>query len=169
MLAGHLPYVWDQKGPTTDKIADDVKQFLGGKGRDRCRRRSASAIYTRAGAADGVDRVTVALQMANGGDFVKAMVALNQFKATSARDAKRPLSYASVRALQIRLRAPGSGPVTIDLPRAAAPEPAAAQPPARRPGGGAKENFDLSTLLRQRRRARRLRQQPDSRIASTCC
>src|SRR6185295_16987864 len=32
MLAGHLPYVWDQKGPTTDKIADDVKLFLAGKG-----------------------------------------------------------------------------------------------------------------------------------------
>ena len=32
MLAGHLPYVWDQKSPTTDKIADDVKQFLVGKG-----------------------------------------------------------------------------------------------------------------------------------------
>ena len=90
--------------------------------------------------------MTVALQMANGGDFVKAMVALNQFKATSARDAKRPLSYASVRALQVRLRAPGSGPVSIDLPRAAAPEPAAAQAPARRPGGGAKDTFDLSTF-----------------------
>ena len=24
MLAGHLPYVWDQKGPTVGKIADDV-------------------------------------------------------------------------------------------------------------------------------------------------
>ena len=36
--------------------------------------------------------------------------------------------------------------MSIDLPRAAAPEPAASQPPARRPGGGAKENFDLSTF-----------------------
>jgi len=76
----------------------------------------------------------------------EAMVALNQFKATAARDAKRPLSYATVRALQIRVRAPGSGSVSIDLPRAAAPEPAVAQAPARRPGGGAKENFDLSTF-----------------------
>ncbi|HEY3160082.1 MAG TPA: hypothetical protein VGJ78_14050, partial [Vicinamibacterales bacterium] len=32
MLAGHLPYVWDQKSPTTDKIADEVKQWLTGKG-----------------------------------------------------------------------------------------------------------------------------------------
>ena len=145
MLAGHLPYVWDQKGPTTDKIADEVKQFLAGKGVTGASA-AASAIYTRAGASDGVERVTVALQMANGGDFVKAMVALNQFKATSARDTKRPLSYAGVKTLQVKVRAAGSGPVTIDLPRAAASEPAAPQPPARRPGGGAKETFDLSSF-----------------------
>jgi hypothetical protein len=145
MLAGHLPYVWDQKGPTADKIADDVKQFLGGKG-VTASSATTTAVYTRAGTPEGADRLTVALQMANGGDLVKAMVALNQFKATAARDAKRPLSYATVRALQIRVRAPGSGSVSIDLPRAAAPEPAVAQAPARRPGGGAKENFDLSTF-----------------------
>jgi hypothetical protein len=147
MLAGHLPYVWDPKGPTTDTIADEVKQFLVGKG-VTASAATASAIYVRAGAAgaDGADRVAVTLQMANGGDLVKAMVALNQFKATSTRDAKRPLSYATVRAVQVRLRAPGSGGVTIDLPRAAAPEQPASQPPARRPGGGAKENFDLSTF-----------------------
>jgi hypothetical protein len=147
MLAGHLPHVWDQKGPTTDTIADDVKQFLVGKG-VAALGATASAIYMRAGAAggDGADRVAVTLQMVNGGDLVKAMVALNQFKATSARDAKRPLSYANVRAVQIRLRAPGSGSVSIDLPRAQAPEQPASQPPARRPGGGAKENFDLSTF-----------------------
>ena len=147
MLAGHLPYVWDQKGPTTDRIADEVKQFLVGKGVTPSSA-AASAIYTRsgAGAPDGADRLVVTLQMTNGGDLVKAMVALNQFKATSTRDAKRPLSYANLRAVQIRLRAQGSGRVSIDLPRAAAPEHAASQPPARRPGGGAKENFDLSTF-----------------------
>ena len=145
MLAGHLPYVWDQKGPTPDRIADEVKQFLAGKG-VTASSAAASAIYTHDG-ADGVDRVAVALQLADAGDFVKAMVALNQFKATGARDAKRPLSYANVRSVQIRLRAPGSGPIAVDLPRAAAPDQAAAAPPpARRPGGGAKENFDLSTF-----------------------
>ncbi len=145
MLAGHLPFVWDQKSPTTDKIADEVKQFLVGKG-VTASAASATAIYMHAGGADGADRLTVTLQMTNGGDLVKAMVALNQFKATSSHDVKRPLSYASVRDVQIRLRAPGSGGVTIDLPKVAAPEPAALQPPARRPGGGAKENFDLSSF-----------------------
>ena len=98
MLAGHLPYVWDQKGPTTDKIADEVKQFLGGKG-VTASSAATTAVYTRASTPEGADRLTVTLQMANGGDWVKAMVALNQFKATAARDAKRPLSYANVRAL----------------------------------------------------------------------
>ena len=96
MLAGHLPFVWDQKGPTTDKIADEVKQFLAGKG-VTASTAAASAIHVRAGASDAAERVTIALQMTNSGDFVKAMVALNQFKATGARDAKRPLSYAAAR------------------------------------------------------------------------
>src|SRR5580704_1705903 len=82
MLAGHLPYVWDQKSPTTDKIADAVKQFLAGKGVTAASA-IASAVYTRASGTDAADRLTIALQLANGGDFVKAMVALNQFKATS--------------------------------------------------------------------------------------
>ena len=144
MLAGHLPYVWDLKGPTTDKIADDVKVFLAGKGLTASSA-AASAIYTRTAAGDGIDRITVAVQMDSGGDFVKAMVALNQFKATSA-GAKRALSYANVRSVQVKVRAPGSGPVTIDLPRAASAEPAASQAPARRPGGAAKDAFDLSTF-----------------------
>src|SRR5882672_10905497 len=134
VLAGHLPYVWDQKGPTTDKVADDVKQFLGAKG-VTASSSTTTAVYTRAGTPEVADRLTVALQMDNGGDFVKAMVALNQFKATAARDAKRPLSYANVREIQIRVRAPGSGSVSIDRPRAAAPHQAAGQAPGRRPGG----------------------------------
>src|SRR6266536_3247777 len=32
MLAGHLPFVWDQKSVTMDKIAGDAKEFLSGKG-----------------------------------------------------------------------------------------------------------------------------------------
>jgi hypothetical protein len=145
MLAGHLPHVWDQKGPNTDKIADEAREFLVAKG-VAVSSAAASAIHVRHN-VDGAERIVVVLQMANGGDLVKAMVALNQFKATSSRDPKRALSYANVRSLQIRLRAPGSGGATVDLPRASTADAAAAtQPPPRRPGGGAKENFDLSTF-----------------------
>jgi len=149
MLAGHLPQVWDQKGPTADKIADDVKLFLAGKGVTPSVA-VAHAVFVRAGAtaADSVDRVIVALQMANGGDVIKGQVALSQFKATTGRDPKRPLSYSSVGSVLVRMRAPGMGVVAVDLPRAAAAEAVAStsSPPARRPGGGAKENFDLSTF-----------------------
>src|SRR5258708_35264110 len=144
MFAGHLPYIWDQKSATTSQIADDVRDFLSGKG--------VKAVTVVAPAilvhdrADGVDRVNVDVQLAGGGDLVKAQVALNQFKAAPSRDPKRALSYANVRDVRIRLHAAGSGVATIDLPKAAAPETAATQPPARRPGGAAKDTFDLSSF-----------------------
>ncbi len=146
MLAGRLPYVWDQKGPTTDKVADDVKQFLAAKS-VAVASAAATSLSVKRG-ADGLDRLVVDLQMANFGDVVKAQVALNQFKATSTRDPKRALSYANVRSVYVRLHAAGSGTMPVDLPRAFAPaaDAAATPPPARRPGGGAKENFDLSTF-----------------------
>ena len=160
MLAGRLPYVWDQKGPTTDKIVDDVRLFLAGKGLTPSSA-VAPAVFVRAGAngADGAERVVVALQMASGGDVIKGQVALNQFKATTARDLRRPMSYANLRSVQVKMRATGMGTMTVDLPRAggsvtgqpagdvaSADAPPASAPPARRPGGGAKENFDLSTF-----------------------
>jgi hypothetical protein len=144
MLAGHLPFVWDQKSVTTDKIAGDVKEFLSGKGVNAAAA-VPSSVFVR-DRVDGADRVVVDAQMATGGDLVKAQVALQQLKATGSRDPKRALSYANVRNLRIRLRTAGSGGATIDLPAAPATVAAAPQPPARRPGGGAKENFDLSTF-----------------------
>src|SRR5262249_36140313 len=96
---------------------------------------------------DGAERVVVTVQMANGGDLVKAIAALNQFKATTSRDPKRALSYANIRTVQVRLRAPGTGGASVDIPRVAPAETSAAgPPPARRSGGGAKDNFDLSTF-----------------------
>jgi hypothetical protein len=144
MLAGHLPFLKDQKSVTTDKIAGDVKEFLSGKGVNAASS-VAPSVFVRDN-ADGAERVVVELQMANGGDLVKAQVALMQFKATGSRDPKRPLSYADARSLRIRLHAAGSGAITVDVAAAPAAATAAAQPPARRPGGGAKENFDLSTF-----------------------
>ncbi len=144
MVAGHLPYLWDQKGPTTDRIADEVKEFLTGKGITAASA-AATAAYVRH-AADLVERLVVDVQLSGAGDVVKAQVALNQFKAISGRDPKRALSYASLRELRVRLHGTGAGVATVDLPRAivpAAPVPAALP---RRSGGGAKENFDLSTF-----------------------
>ena len=144
MLGGHLPFIWDQKSVTTDKVASDVKEFLSGKG-VTAPSALASSILVR-DQIDGVERLVVEAQMAAGGDLVKAQVALLQLKATGSRDPKRALSYANVRNLRIRLRAAGSGGATIDLPSIPAATVAVSPPPARRPGGGTKENFDLSSF-----------------------
>jgi zinc carboxypeptidase len=143
LLSGHLPYVWDQKGPTTDKIADDVRDFLQSKG-IAATAAVTSAAYVKAN-TDGAERLVVDLQLPAGGDIIKAQVALNQMLATGRSDSSRPLSYANVRSVRVRMRAPAYNPATVDLPRAVAPD-TPAQPPARRPGGGAKENFDLSSF-----------------------
>ncbi len=142
MFAGHLPHLGDLKSPTTDKVGDDVKEFLAGKGITQTTI-AVPAVYVKRG-GDAVDRVLVDVQL-TGGDFIKAQVALNQFKATAARDAKRPLSYPSAREVRVRLRTQNAGSAIVDIPRAVTPDPPS-QPPARRPGSGAKENFDLSTF-----------------------
>src|SRR5207244_1533059 len=95
--------------------------------------------------ADAAARVVVDAQMANGGDVVKAQVALNQMKALGVRDPKRALSYPAAREVRVRLRAPGAGSAVVDLPRVGVAG-SAVVPPGRRPGGGAKENFDLSSF-----------------------
>src|SRR5262249_9186224 len=90
-LAGHLPDLSDEKTPTAEKIADEVKEFLNAKGIAPASA-VASAIAVRPN-ADAVERLVVDVTMANGGDVIKAQVALNQFKATGSRDPKRALSY----------------------------------------------------------------------------
>src|SRR3954469_14555018 len=146
MFAGHLPKVWDQKSPDVDTVADEVRQFLSGKGVNAASV-TIPVVHVRSG-GDGVERVVALVQLASGGDVMKAQVALNQFKATGSRDARRQLSYMNARSLQVRLRAPGAASAVVDVPRAAEADTAAATapPPPRRPGGGAKENFDLSSF-----------------------
>jgi zinc carboxypeptidase len=144
MLAGHLPYVWDAKSATTDKIADEAKEWLTAKGVTIVAAFAPTVVVKNG--VDGVDRLIVDLQTANSGDLLKAQVALNQFKATAGRDPKRALSFAHVRSLGLRLRAPGARATTFDLPQVAVAPSAATLPPGRRPGGGTKENFDLSTF-----------------------
>ena len=87
-FAGHLPFVGDQKGPTTDRIANDVQLFLAAKDIP-VTSAVMPAVFVKWG-GEGIERAVVDLQLA-GGDFVRAQVALNQFRATATRDAKRPL------------------------------------------------------------------------------
>jgi hypothetical protein len=144
MFAGRLPFVVDQKTPTTDRIAADVKDFLSSKGIGVVSA-TLPTVLVKAG-GDGIERASVDVQL-TGAELVKAQVALNQFKATGTRDAKRPLSYPQVRELRIRLRTAGAPAVSIDFARSAGGSASAsALPPGRRPGGGTKDAFDLSSF-----------------------
>src|SRR5207302_873181 len=114
MLAGHLPLVWEQKGPTVERIAADVKQYL------ESHNMATSAVAVPAIYVEhnyqAAERVVVDAQMATAGDVVKAQVALNQLKAVGGRDPKRALSYSAIRNLRIRIRAGGAA-ATVELPR----------------------------------------------------
>ena len=110
MLAGHLPLVWDQKGPAADKIAADVKQYLDVHNMTTSVA-TVPAVMVQS-KVEGVDRVVVDAQMASAGDVVKAQVALNQLKAVGGRDPRRALSYPAVRSLRARIHA-GGGAVSL--------------------------------------------------------
>jgi hypothetical protein len=143
MLAGHLPFVWDQRGSTTEKVADDVKEFLKSKS-IAATSAVTTAVYVRHN-VDGAERLIVDVQLPSWGDVIKAQVALNQMVATGGNNPKRALAYANVRSVRVRMRAPGSAATTVDLARGTIPE-TAVQAPGRRPGGGTKENLDLSSF-----------------------
>src|SRR5437899_887466 len=132
----------ERPSPAEDKIAADVKQYLDVHNMTTSVA-TVPAVMVQS-KVEGVDRVVVDAQMASAGDVVKAQVALNQLKAVGGRDPKRALSYPAVRNLRARIHA-GGAYATVDLPRAAPPDPSA-QPPGRRPGGAAKETFDLSSF-----------------------
>lgn len=142
MFAGHLPHLGDLKSPTADKVGNDVREFLAGKGITQTTV-AVPAVFVRRG-GDAVERVLVDVQL-TGGDFIKAQVALNQFKATAPRDARRPMSYPNVGEVRVRLRTQNAGSTVVDIPRAVSPD-SPSQPPGRRPGSAAKDSFDLSVF-----------------------
>ncbi len=142
MFAGHLPFVSDMKGPTTGTVGDDVRAFLSEKGIAAASAAATAALVRQN--SDGIERLVVDTRLA-AGDLIKAQVALSQLIASSARDPKRRLSYPNIRTVRVRLAAGPGGATTVDLPRAAAPDPPT-PPPSRRPGGAAKDTFDLSTF-----------------------
>jgi zinc carboxypeptidase len=145
MLAGHLPFVWDQKSLKVGELADAVRDFLTSKG-IRVSSAMTSSIMVRRG-AQTVERAYIDVQMPDGGDVVKAQAALNQLRVTRTRDARRPLSFANVRSVAVRIHAPAGAAGTVVLSRPSIVEsPSSGPPPGRRPGGGAKENFDLSAF-----------------------
>ena len=155
-LAGHLP----PSGIERSDRRQDRRRCEGVPCRKGVSPRPRAIVFVRAG-ADGVEKRLVVLQMASGGDGSRTGRA-EQFKATSARSKRPLLRQRAFR--QVRMRAPGMGVVSVDLPRATAAggrggrAAAATAPWWRREG-----QLRSVHLLRHRRRACRLRQQPDSR------
>ncbi|HEY2942499.1 MAG TPA: hypothetical protein VGN09_08710, partial [Vicinamibacteria bacterium] len=130
LFAGRLPYAWDLRGPTLEKVASDVRELLGAAGVE------IPAAYVRSG-TPGVERLIASAHLESKAALFKAQAALSRRTGTK-------LSYRGVHLLRVELRADGAPPLRVDVPNAeAADRPG---PLGRRPSGTAKENLDLSTL-----------------------
>jgi hypothetical protein len=140
-FAARLPYVWVPKGATLQQVADDVEGVLeraGIAGSD------VSTIAVRVDAGqDEFARVIVRAQLASAVDISRARTALANVRTTVAKDG---LSYPGAAAIDVQLVAGTAAPVPVTLTRASAPTPPDLPLP-RRPGGGAKEQLDLSSLF----------------------
>jgi hypothetical protein len=159
-FAGRLPYVWIPKGATLDKVADDVREALRKEGITPSGV-AAFAVLVEAG-RDELDRVIVSTHLASPADVVRARTALARIRTAppakpaptppssppgaADKPSEFPLSYPGARAVEVRLASGVAAPVSVVVPRAAEP-PAPEMPPGRRPGAGAKESLDLSSLF----------------------
>ena len=145
VLAGRLPYVWDPKGSTLDKVAGDVKAFLTGE-KIPIASVEVPAVYVRSG-DDALERVVVRVHVTSAADVKPAEAALRRIAqartaAPAAPGEAPPITTPGAKSIRVRLVSAGAAPIDVDVPRAAGPEPG---PLARRPGG-AKANLDLSTI-----------------------
>jgi hypothetical protein len=157
LFAGRLPHAWDLKGPTLEKVAGDLREYLAGRGVSAAVEIPAAYVQTGTG---GIRRLVARARVASRGDVAKAQLALQALArerepAGATRTAAKPapgpkaeaapLSYTGVDMLRVRLDAEGAPAPWVDVPALRKRE--AAEPPLpRRPGSGAKENLDLSTL-----------------------
>jgi hypothetical protein len=159
LLAGRLPFLADPKGPTLAQVIADARALLdragvGLRGIDLAAVRAASPGGT-------IARLDVEIAVAGTTDAARARQVLaarrsakpaagtpaagSPERAGTGADtaAAPPLSYATVPAIAFRIVPPAGRAVEVLVPRAEAPEPG---PMGRRPGAGAKDNLDLSSL-----------------------
>ncbi len=138
-VAARLPYAWDVKGATLDKVAADLRAALKPSGVSPIDVAINEAIVTR----QAVTRIVIAAKVASAADLVKARAALTAVATRLPASATPPpLSYRGVTALRVLLTA-GAARATVEIKGVAKPEKP--QPIARR-ASGAKEGLDLSTL-----------------------
>jgi hypothetical protein len=164
LFAARLPHAGDVRGPTLGEVAAEVREFLASRG-VAVPAVAIPAAYARSGSGSTA-RLVVAARLGSAADAAKARLALRalagsrqQVRATAPfapvaggaaaakpapKETRPPLSYAGVETLRIELSAPGLPEAPVDLPPARGRDRPG--PIGRRPGGGAKENLDLSTL-----------------------
>ncbi|MGE0865502.1 MAG: M14 family metallopeptidase [Vicinamibacterales bacterium] len=153
-FAARLPFVWVPKGATLHDVAAEVRAVIVEAG---VKPSAVSPIGVRVEAGrDEFERVIVQVALASAADLSRVRTALAGVRsapvaaapaATPEADSPKPvLSYPGARALEIRLVASAVPAVNVVIDRAAAPA-APELPPVRRPGAGAKEAVDLSSLF----------------------
>ncbi|HEV8281693.1 MAG TPA: hypothetical protein VGQ02_07550, partial [Candidatus Limnocylindrales bacterium] len=130
LFAGRLPYAWDLRGPTLEKVAADLRDYLTAASVE------IPAAYVRSG-KPGIARLVASAHLDSRAALARAQAAL-------ARRAAPALSYRGVHVLRVELQANGVPPVSVDVTNVEPPDRPG--PMARRPSGTAKENLDLSTL-----------------------
>lgn len=139
-LAGRLPYVWVPKGATLQQVAEDVQGVLQRAG---VAASSVGAVAVRVDAGrDEIARLIVRARLSSAADVARARTTLTNVRSTAGKDS---LSYPGAAAIEVQLVSGTAAPVPVVLQRASAPPPPDA-PPARRPGAGAKDALDLSSL-----------------------
>jgi hypothetical protein len=142
-LAGRIPK--DPHGTTLIQVRDDLRAALSEHGVVDIRIPEVRA--TTANSLDVVADVTLgtAANVAAAQKTLSALRPAKQAAAPAAGSASASrLSYPGIRIVRARLTAEGAKPVVADVGREAEPEPA---PIGRRPGSGAKDNLDLSSLF----------------------
>jgi len=147
-FAGRLPYLWVPKGSTLQDVAADVRAVIQKAGVTPS---AVSPVGVRVEAGrNELERVIVAVVVQTAAEMTRARAVLAGAGAAppaAAAGVPTPrLSYPGARALEIRLIAGAAAPVDVIVARAAEP-PAPELPPERRPGAGAKDALDLSSLF----------------------
>ena len=138
-VAGRLPYAWDVKGATLEKVAADLKEALKPSGAALTEVTVREVVVGRLAAT----RVVIGATLATAADLAKARNTLAGIAARLPKSSTpEALSYRGVTVLRVVL-AVGASKATVDIKGVARPDKP--QPLARR-ASGAKEGLDLSTF-----------------------
>ncbi len=144
-LAGKLPHIGAPKGKKLEDVTKELETFLSDQGVET-EEIHVESVHVKSG-EDAFERLVVVVELETAAAQRTARRALR----TAARRAgsgesedEPPLSYEGAKVLRVVLSAPGASPTGVNVPRVE-PEDDGGPIPAR-PGSGAKEKLDLSSI-----------------------